>query len=346
MHPDTKLKIRKIFLPFLYVNAGFTIIYSFFHWVLVLEMHWVSLREDIAKIVLPLALSWVPVLIWIRPNIKRLQLKVKKGNWLSFYLLISWYCVAGLAIIAQDYLTTATGKLTKLESVKEIYDHPASKYYSIQHHYIDKNFAEICKASTVTGKGKLRNLDIYVSCPLYDKNETPVIAPPVSVYSSVKENRPLVKDKKVTRIGVLPDTLITIKTMPATRAWVCLHYSTQISNNVNDAFIKKQWELFYETSMKELKNTDLNQFTYLDVIGNNRLREKYKMTCQINRWKEASPDPFIVEARFEPYDQRNGNMLTWLLLSLGVGAVIWLIMVLLLPLKNEVLRPVIQKSDS
>src|SRR4051812_29545199 len=160
-------KLRLIYKPFLLIAAGFILTYTFLHWLLFIKAG-IPLKEDIVKFWLPFALPFVPVVIWLRPRINLLHFK--KDNASFSYQLLACIAIAVPTIIAQEYLVSATGKLTQLDSIAQLTKSEKTKYYSLKNYYIDKQ--HIASESTASVSGKYNedlNMHIYVAMPILEQ---------------------------------------------------------------------------------------------------------------------------------------------------------------------------------
>jgi rhomboid protease GluP len=119
------------------------------------------LSEDLVHFWLPFTLPWIPVLVWLRPRIRLLILKNKKGNLPFLYQFAAAAAIAIPTVIAQDYIGTATGKLTVLANVSEISGKPLTKYYELKRYFIDKRHVLVYRRSAVSGKNN-ECLDFYI----------------------------------------------------------------------------------------------------------------------------------------------------------------------------------------
>ena len=85
--------------------------------------------------------------------------------------------------------------------------------------------------------------------------------------------------------------------------------------------------LFYKESMDDFNRKNLNSFGYLERMGNNNNRDKYK--AAINKSVLLTlPEPIILEPKFTPFYQRNGYKLAWTFGALAIGSFIFLLIVL------------------
>jgi rhomboid protease GluP len=113
-----KDKIRLIGVPFFIIAAVFITLYTCCNWYVITQN--IAVRENTVQLWLPFTLPWIPLLISLRPRIKLLNLKRKKGDLPTLYLIVAGFTIIAPCIIAQMYLSTATGKLTKLHFINEI----------------------------------------------------------------------------------------------------------------------------------------------------------------------------------------------------------------------------------
>lgn len=210
-------KLRLIYKPFVLIAIGFILTYTFLHWVLFIKAG-IPLKEDIVKFWLPFGLPWIPILIWLRPRIKLLHFKNDNGSF--FFQFMASLAIAIPTIIAQEYLVTATGKLTQLDNIAQISQHDKTKYYSLKNYYIDKQHIAIQNTASVTGKHNENfNMLIYVTMPILES-----------------ENDTLKSDNKF---------------------WLGKKYNERISNRLSDQEKDNKYKVFAEQSQKNLKKQTL-----------------------------------------------------------------------------------------
>lgn len=300
------IKIKLIYLQFLLVAIGFILSYSFLIWLIVYQFSLLALNEDLINFWLPFCLPVIPVYIWLRPRIKLLVLKDKKGNLPFLYFFAACLAISVPTMVLQEYLLTATGKLTTVENISEISKKPITRYYTIANHYIDKQHATVHRRTEVSGRNnEYLTFHLYVACPLLDK------APQIDTGNN--------------------SSFI----MPA--AWLGTEYTKGISNRSSDVEKEQAFkELGIETYNK-LKEQNLDQFIYLDHIGNNdRHKGYYAAIKSIPQYNGA--EPLILEAKNEPFETRNGDKFGWIFKSFGIGAGVWLLMLIFPKFNNAQLK--------
>jgi rhomboid protease GluP len=184
-------------------------------------------------------------------------------------------------IITQEYLVTATGKLTQLDNISQITKSEQTKYYSLKNYYIDKQHIAVQNTASVTGKHNENfNMLIYVAMPILENNA---------------------------------DTLKSEQ-----KYWLGKEYNERISNRLSDQEKDDKYKVFAEKCQKEFEETDFSKFTYLEVIGNTEDHDEYNNALKkINQ--NTSADNIVFEAKTEPFEARNGKKLTWIFGSLSIG---------------------------
>ena len=300
-------KMRLVYLPFLIIAISFILIYSFLDWLLVIVFE-LPLNDDLVRFWMPFSLPWIPLLIWLSPRIKLLILKDKKGNLPFLYRFAAAFAIAIPTIFAQDYMVTATGKLTQLQNISEVNNTALTKYYKLKTHFVDKQHAAAYRRVKTTGKYN-ETLVFYldVACPLLDK----------------------------------PDSSARVNIAP--KAWLCYEFSKSISNRVSDNEKEFEFKSFNEQANNEFKEKDFDKFVYLDRIGTSDRTKAYAKAIS-----EQIPDikkPIILEGIDAAFETRSGNKLVWIFGSLGIGAVVWFLMVIIPKLSTAELKKYNDKSS-
>ncbi len=286
------IKLKLIYLQFLIVAIGFISLYSFLIWLVVYQSSLLDLNEDLIKFWLPFVLPVIPVYIWLRPRIKLLVLKDKKGNLPLLYFFAASVAISAPTLLLQEYLFTASGKLTEIKYISEIRQKPITRYYTITHHYIDKQRAVIHRRTSISGRNnEYLTFHLYLACPILDK------APQVD-----------------------SDNKIPI-------AWLGTEYTKGISNHCSDELKEQAFKALGREALTKLKEQNFDQFIYLDHIGNNDRHKGYDAAIKWEPQYEAA-HLLILEARNEPFSARNGDKFGWVFKSFTIGAGIWLILLI------------------
>ena len=263
------LKLRFIFLPFLIIGLSFISFYSLINWLLFIKFDLFSIREVIRNIGLPLLLSIIPLWMWLKPGINLLAFKDEKQERPLIYLILAAAAIALPTIIAQEYLTTATGKLTELEGINSITTLDKTKYYTVKNYYVSKKKIGAHVTSEVTGsKDENLRVTLYIALP---------------VYESLRETR---------------------KKNPS--AWLGIKYTEKIKNDLSDVEWERKFDAFLDKSENDLESKDIQKFVYLDRIGNSDDLEGYKNALNDSPKFKGNNDIVLVPIQ-TPFEARNGH---------------------------------------
>lgn len=280
-------KFKLIYKPFLIIAVCFIATYTFLHWALFIKAG-LPLKEDIVKFWLPFGLPFIPILIWLRPRIKLLHFKNDNGSF--GFQFLACLAIAIPTIIAQEYLITATGKLTAVENVSQIDKTEKTKYYSLKNFYIDKQRIAVRNTASVTGKhNEDFNMLIYVALPIFENKAD------------------------------------TAKT--ECKFWLGKKYSERISNRLSDQEKDDKYKIFAEQKQREFEETDFSNFKYLEVIGNTEDHDEFNKAIEKSEIVKGKQQ-IVFQAINEPFENRNGKKLEWTFGSLAMGLLAYFIFLL------------------
>ena len=149
---DRSEKLRLIYIPFLMMAVSIIGGYTFLNWLILIDLQLFQFKEMIVNMIVPLFLPWIPVLFWYRRRIKLLKFDTS-GNRDPhfFYQFIAVLAIAIPTIIAQEYMVTATGKLTELDNISQIDKLEMTKFYKLKDYFIDKEHISVCNKVEVSG---------------------------------------------------------------------------------------------------------------------------------------------------------------------------------------------------
>lgn len=287
------VKLKLIYLPFLAVSVGFIVFYTFLNWLLIIKFG-IVLNEEVINFWLPLALPWIPILLVIRVKVRFLSLKSSRNNLPFLYQLVAWAVLSAPTVIAQEYIATATGELTRLENISGIVKQPLTKYYSIHTHTIDKNHSVVYRKAEITGKNnETLTFHIYVASPV---------------------------------LGDTANLVRNRQTQPL--AWLGTEYSKSVGSRISDAEKDTVIKQFTTETAAKFEAQNFDTFVYLDKIGHNDHHKGYLSAIKTSPGFNGH-EPIIFESKNEPFEARNGGKLGWIFKAFGIGAGVWLIMILI-----------------
>jgi len=293
-------KLKLIYRPFVMIAIILTAGYTFLNWLIFIKLHAFSIDEDIVNIWIPMALPWIPVLIWLRPRIKLLNLKRKKGDLPGLYIFVAGFAMCAPIIIAQSYLETASGKLTKLDHISQLENHEPTKYYSLTNFYIDKANIGVQPVFEVSGKHNSDfNMNLFVVLPILNS------AADTSSSNCI--------------------------------AWYGIKYHKQISNHLDEKEKQERFQKFANESQADFDHRNVNEFVYFDKIGNTGDHKGYIAALKNDKKYSGSLTTVFIPVN-EPFEARNGNKLPWIFGAFAIGAIIWLVMILIPKFDEEALN--------
>ncbi|MFN8284096.1 MAG: hypothetical protein U0U67_12830 [Chitinophagales bacterium] len=358
-------KLKLLFLPFILILVVFCSVYTFLNWLLVIKLQLFTGYDLYPNFVGPLILSIIPVYIWLRPKVNLLNVKDKYGQKSSFgYCMVACMLISFPTIAAQEYLVTATSKLTQLQNINEINNHEPTKYYMLKDCFIDKEHPGVNIMCYVSGKHSSNyDMNIYMVFPvLHPVN--------ISNYTPVGKNRLLVmngvpllntatlntfKPEDIDSMTVINDTVATTmygipgkngavimhvyeaaldkyKFMTKTdadtaRAWLGLNYFKSISNNLSIEEKNKIYEAFTKSIDKELATMDLKRFVYLEKAKNSPELMHYETAISNNTTYSVKSD-IVLFAHNESFADHNGEKPLWFIALTLIAVFIWWLMIL------------------
>ncbi len=154
-------KIAPYFFAYLITNIVFVCGYTFLNWHFLIKPQAHFIATDLSDFWFPFILP--PLLIFIVFYFMLRAVQPAIGN----LILIGLTATAGISpavIIAQHDIKTATGKLTTLENINEINQHPTTKYYKLNTYYVDKYYSG--SFSCETSNRRSFDYTIFIACPI------------------------------------------------------------------------------------------------------------------------------------------------------------------------------------
>ncbi len=361
-------KLRLVFLPFLIIAISIIGGYTLLNWLIIIKFQLFQVKDIIINFIIPFILPWIPILIWLRPRINFLNIKTKNGGNLPFiYQLIAAIAIVAPTIIAQEYLETATGKLTELTDISQIDKHEATKFYTLKDYYIDKDHISVSKTVEVSGKhNEDLNLRIYVVCPiLKSENEKKILLfrefdntkPLVVIDGKPIPNiqMPNIPNENIDSVRVIKnDALVQVFGEKARNGAIIVFTKKYDGkrldyrqNSFESDTIKAWLGVLYKDrisnrlSDEEKENlfqsfTEQSQrdFEYTDLSKFIYLKRQ-NYSDDLDQFQKAiKQSPLIYSSNTvlisvnEPFESRNGNKFAWIFGSFGIGGLIWLLMIL------------------
>jgi membrane associated rhomboid family serine protease len=288
---NIKEKLLLIYFPLVTATILITITYSLLNWIFVIQLEWLKINNMAIDFVGPIVFSFIIVCFILSPTIKLIRLKNNSSDYFGLYIFLS-FILAIPTIIAQNYLSTATGKLTRLEHINKFTTVPKTKYYTLDNYYFSTEEASFSRHSEVTGKyGNKLNFYLYCVQPI------------------LKTSKHIIED--------------------SCRYFLCERYSHEISNSLSDQEKVREFNVFLDNSYKEFDAHDFKNFTYLELLGVTNDSKYYKNAVK-NNVLICDSEPLLFISHKGNYDDRNGGAFGWIFKSFGILIGILLLIILFL----------------
>ncbi|MBK3519617.1 rhomboid family intramembrane serine protease [Carboxylicivirga marina] len=286
-----KDKLQIIYKPAILTLIVLVIGYTSLHWLIFIELELFSLKKMILDFGIPITLAGLVAWIYIRPKLKILDLEISTGSMIDFCTMLVWMGITAPMIIAQNYIQTSTGKLTELTSINEINNYEETKYYTLDHYYIDKsNIGVYHDYEVVTTKSSSKlHMMLYVAMPIYESEDNVNLKSPIG--------------------------------------WLGHEYRETISNRLSSEQKETKNKEFTEESQTDFNDREFSKFNYFDRLGNSKEFDGFSNAIKAN--KRFKRTDVILVGENEPFSERNGNRLFWIFGSSLISCVVWLIMILI-----------------
>ena len=276
-------KLKHILPTFLAVTFGTVFGLAFLRWFFCIQFSLLDIKEEIWVLWLPIIFPWIPITLWLRQRFR--VLTVKKGDTDKarfFFQIISWGVMTAMLFVSQAYLTTATGKLKTLSSIKEIDKGEKARYYKLTNFTVATYFSGTYTDFRTSGKyNQYLNFDIFFV--------TPIIA----------------------------DTSEHITDIP--KHWYGVKYKEQISNKISNEEKDRKYKEFYDECIQKMDNYNFHSLEHFERKPKSDDRINFLKAIEA-RTKQPTDESFIVlEPIQETYESRNGNKFAWILGSFGIG---------------------------
>jgi rhomboid protease GluP len=123
------------------------------------------------------------------------------------------------------------------------------------------------------------------------------------------------------------------------KVWVGVNYKKRIDNDLSDEEKYREYNLFVNESVRHFKAREIGGFAYLDRLGNTPERKGYVTAIKESNYYDDA-NPLVLVPVYGPFKERNGNKLQWIFGSFGIGAGVWLLMILAAPVRSRNLKAV------
>jgi len=340
-------KIRLIFIPFLTISIAFIGVYTLLDWFFVIKIELIKINNVFWHVLISLILSWIPILIWLRPRTRLLDVTTRRKKPYIIIQLFACYLMVATTSFAQYYLVTTTGKLTKLSSINQLDINHPTMYYEVEHQYADTDRVGTKSTSYISHDkgGNHIQVDMFCVCPLYNSKQKETIADSIAGYSFnvkrfVASKGKFVEDKTKDSLRLNQSPSINYP-----KAWLGIHYSSRISTQISqEEQLIKQYK-FYDRSERDFKLKNSENFVYLRNITNDFSSQKYIAAAIDTKLYNNEEPPLLLEPEFNSFDHRSGPSFECACGSFLLFAFLAFIILVFQPLDEEKLAAFIEKQN-
>ncbi|MDB5200634.1 MAG: hypothetical protein JWQ27_43 [Ferruginibacter sp.] len=293
-------KLKHIVPTFLSVTFSSVIGLALFRWRFCIQFLLLDIKEEIWILWIPLIFPWIPITLWLRQRFRVLTFKKEEYRRRFLFQMISWAVMTAMLFVSQAYLTTATGKLQTLSSIKDIDKVEKARYYKFSNFTVAPYYAGAYTDFRTSGKyNQDLNFDIFFVTP------------------------------------ILSDTTEQVSSTP--KHWYGVKYHEQISNKISDEEKDEKYNTFYNECVEKWNGYDYHSLDHFERKPKSDDRIHFLKAVEA-RTKQPTDESYIVLNPIqESYDKRNGNKFAWIFGSFAIGFSV-LLFALILPGFSETER--------
>ncbi|GGB94719.1 hypothetical protein [Dyadobacter sediminis] len=292
-------KLKHVLPAFSLSAWSSVILLSFTRWLFFLGKYPIlELDEDLWNIWIPLIFPWIPVLIWLRPWFNAFTFKKDndKGSWQM--QVLGWITITAMLAFSQHFLTTHTGKLLELQTVKDIRKHERVRYYRIKQFSVYKYIGGVHSAFRTMGRyNEKLEIDIYFANPILTHKTQPITMTPLY--------------------------------------WYGVKFNKQISNWGSNANKEKRFKAFLEECIVKMQHYDFSNLDHFEHKPASYDRENFRIAIQYALRKRVTNDFVILQPRTKSYESRNDYKMAGTIISYAIGIIIYMLLLIGPRLKSK-----------
>ncbi|MGM9479136.1 hypothetical protein ACS5PU_22135 [Pedobacter sp. GSP4] len=364
---DIEIKFKYIYLRYLIISAGTLIFYSSFN-ILFFQTEIILLNEGWQELLIPCLLPWPALIFWLRPRLKLLRFnRTGQNDPLTFYIIVAAVFVIVPVCIVQTYISAVAGKISSIKTINNLDKNHLTKFYKIDHYYLDKLNSVIEINQKVSGKhNEYLNFEVYVAIPIYDRyiptlwDSLATVRLPDTNKLIILDGLPISRNKLST---ISPKLIASVNNLSPERGYQL--YRIAGANGVLQLFSKKNgvqpynkgllgyrrpkaWLGWKQTEQISNKlSTDSKKIYFKQFLKNSeQIFEKtdlngftYLAKTGINNDRKnytkailnadlwELKKPVIFEPKYSAFEDRGGNKLAWIIFTFLSGSIIWFMMI-------------------
>ncbi|TKG91489.1 rhomboid family intramembrane serine protease [Puteibacter caeruleilacunae] len=285
------IQFRRIYVRYLILAVCFIIGYSALRSYFDYELGIIHLKKDLLDYWLPLGVAFILVLVWLRPRLRILSVCGSGSRTSTLYYMVAVASMFVPTFIAQNYMEASNSHLIEVDSPYEITEASSVDCYNITDFNVLPWYGGAHSASRTGGRNSQDlYFTIYFVVPLVDNTQ------------QLDNHRH--------------------------KYWYAFKEKKRISNYGSDDEKNEKWRAFYDESVAKYENYQFADYEYLQGLPYSDDRDGYIEAVRSRQKNNFREDLVILEPIDEPFEDKAGSKFAWIFGSFGIGAFVFLIMVL------------------
>jgi membrane associated rhomboid family serine protease len=290
------LRIQCLYLPVIGIACAMLVGYSLLNWLLIARTNLVPVADNVVDYWLPAGASWVLVLAFVQPRFRLFKADIG-GNLGALSHVAAVAVIAVPTVIAQGYIRTAAGEVTRVMDVRDVAAAPVTKYYIADTACV--SYSGTVAAPVLSTMGRYNDtvvVDLYAAEPLCSSGG-----------------------------WAGPDRTV----------WIGLTAHTSFSSSLGTQERRAALSAFAERADAHFRAEDVRSYRFYSRVG--RSADGKGFAAALRRAMPPIDDAtaVVLVPHKEPFEARSGDRLPWTFGSFAIGAVAWLALVMLRPLKAK-----------
>ncbi len=294
-----KQKVKHILPAFIFISVITNI-------ALLIARYLLDIRYDVLDLNAMVWGFWIPIVtaallafIVLAKRTRILNYK-KNENGIFGIQVVFWLTASASFCIAQEYLSTATGKLQQVNTVYDIEKNEKSKYYQIDHFKVAPYWGGAHTDFKVSGRHNDDfDMTIYFCHPIIDTDSNEVLQ---------------------------------------TKYWYGVSFYKSISNRLDDEEKQERYIEFYKECISKIDAYNFYDLDHFERLDKSRKEEGFLKAVEARTGEPPGKGLVILEPIKESYASRNGTKPYWLAGSFAAGVLLLLILIAYPKLDEEELQ--------
>jgi rhomboid protease GluP len=272
----------KCILPYYILSWSASVIPLYLlRWLLSSKFKLVSLNEEIWELYIPMAIPWIPLLLWFRQRFRTIQFKKKDDDAKWFVFVVAWLSISASVIASQQFFTGNSLILKHVSTPEAILVDSEATCYTIDTFNIDQHYAGTHTEFKVTGKhGTRLDFTVYFVSPIYSNQKT-----------SNKDNR----------------------------LWCGVKFHDSMSYSADQEVKNKRYKEFYAECVNKLNNYKYHKSNYFKKETLTEDRANYDRAIEARIEETPLKNNIVIVPVNSNFNGRNGNLFNWIFYFLAIG---------------------------